>query len=135
MRAEEFINEPDSMALALAVQNMNLADKQLEEADVVYQAVRKHYHEIADEAALAREHWRAVNNDSLRDSITYCRQTVALHAGSIMIMRCDSKAVIWLNGYVGDGNYRQVQLSREVAKRDFYGNSWEYNGVIWYEVE
>ena len=135
MKAEDLIREPDSMVLALSVHNMNLANKQLEEAEIVYQAARKRYHEIADEAALAREHWRAINNDRLRDDISYCRQKVSQHAGSIMVMRADSKAVVWLNGYVGDGNHRYVMLSRDQAKRGFYGNSWEYNDVTWYEVE
>ena len=56
MKAEEMIREPDSMVLTLAAHNMNLANKQLEEAEIAYQAARKRYHEIADEAALAREH-------------------------------------------------------------------------------
>lgn len=133
MKAEDLIREPDSMVLALSVHNMNLANKQLEEAEIAYQAARKRYHEIADEAALARERWRAINNDRLRDDISYCRQKVSQHAGSIMVMRADKKAVVWLNGYTEYDGRRYVMLSRETAGK--YGDSWHYNGWSWDEVE
>ena len=133
MKAEDLIREPDSMALALAVHNMNLANKQLEEAEIVYQAARKRYHEIADEAALAREHWRAVNNDRLRDDISHCRLMLQNRPGSIIVMRADKKAVVWLDSHMLLKGRRYVMFSRETASK--YGDSWEYDGWAWDEVE
>ena len=49
-----------------------------------------------------------------------------------MVMRADGKAVIWLNGYAHDGGC-YVTLSLETASK--YGDSWEYDGWTWDEVE
>jgi hypothetical protein len=135
MKAEDRIKPPDVADLEAATAKMNLQYKLLEQAETAYQATRTLYNQLADQAALAREHWRAVNNDRLKDDIAYCRQKVAQHAGATMIMRNDGKFVSWLNGYTEYEGRRYIMLSRETAGRGYSDNTWEYNGWIWHEVE